>query len=98
MAFQRHGQIVRQWRVLLALDANRHGLTFEQLCRRLSTEHKVTERTIRRDVDALTLAGFPIDVRSPGRGRTRGDRALVTIDRSNWYGGERTVFTTGGGH
>lgn len=92
-ATARHRQIVRQWKLLLALDAHHRGLTFAQLRDRMSTDAPVTERTLRRDVDALTLAGFPIDVTTrigdDGVVRTR----VLVLDRSTWRGGERTVFT-----
>lgn len=91
---QRHGQIVRQWKVLLILDAQHQSLTFAQLRARMSADAAVTERTLRRDIDALTLAGFPIDVTTrigdDGRVRAR----VMVLDRSAWRGGARTIFGT----
>lgn len=82
MPESRHAQIVRQWKVLLLLDAHQLGLTFLQLRQRLNAG--VTERTLRRDIDALTLAGFPIDVRTR---RGEGD-TLIVLDRTNWKGAD----------
>lgn len=61
------------------------GLTVDHLRARLSADVPVTERTIRRDIDALTLAGFPIEVmtRYGGHGQT-----LIALDRSQWRGGD----------
>lgn len=56
----RNRGLVRQWRLIRALSVARLGLTFAQLAE--AAEERVCERTIRRDVDTLTLAGFPVDV------------------------------------
>ncbi|MBM3781078.1 MAG: WYL domain-containing protein [Acidobacteria bacterium] len=56
---ERHGEIVRQWRLILALETSRHGLTLSDL--RRQADAGVSERTIRRDLDALGQAGFALD-------------------------------------
>ena len=50
----RNQQVVRQWQLLTALQAR--GCTLKQLAR----EFDVTERTIRRDLEALQDAKFPL--------------------------------------
>lgn len=56
---ERHSEIVRQWRLLLALEGKSRGLTL------MEAQHEagdgVSDRTIRRDFEALTQAGFPIE-------------------------------------
>lgn len=54
--------LIRQWRLVRALQASRLGLTFAQL--REASEDAACMRTIRRDIDTLFFAGFPIDVES----------------------------------
>ena len=56
---ERHGEIVRQWRLLVALESASRGLTLAHLGE--AAADGVTERTIRRDLEALTQAGFPIE-------------------------------------
>lgn len=56
---ERHTEIVRQWRILLALEGKARGLTLAE-AQEVAGEG-VSERTIRRDFDALTQAGFPIE-------------------------------------
>lgn len=56
----RNQEVIRQWRLLHALDSSRHGATIDGL----ASELDVTTRTIRRDLAALQEAGFPLyDVR-----------------------------------
>ena len=63
---ERHGEIVRQWRILLALENKSRGLTLAEATE-LAGEG-VSDRTIRRDFEALTQAGFPIEtVKRDGR-------------------------------
>ena len=56
---ERHSEIVRQWRILLALEGRSRGLTLAE-AQEIAGDG-VTDRTIRRDLDALAQAGFPID-------------------------------------
>jgi predicted DNA-binding transcriptional regulator YafY len=56
---ERHTEIVRQWRILLALEGKSRGLTLAE-AQDVAGEG-VSDRTIRRDFDALTQAGFPIE-------------------------------------
>ncbi len=53
---ERHTEVVRQWRLLQHLDAHRYGVPLDALAR----EFEVASRTIRRDMDALSWAGFPV--------------------------------------
>jgi proteasome accessory factor B len=52
----RNQEVIRQWRVLHALESSRHGATIDGLAGELD----VTTRTIRRDLAALQEAGFPL--------------------------------------
>jgi len=59
----RNSEVIRQWKILKKIEAGRYTTTQE-----LSEEHGVTERTIRRDIEALQEAGFPLyDDRVDGR-------------------------------
>lgn len=61
----RNRGLVRQWRLVRALAKDPMGLTFAQLI--AVANEPVCERTIRRDVDTLTVAGFPMEVVSGGQ-------------------------------
>ena len=52
----RNTEVVRQWEILRAIDAVRHGISIAKLAAELG----VHTRTIRRDLDALGRAGFPL--------------------------------------
>ena len=52
----RNQEVIRQWKVLHALESSRHGVTIDGL----ANELEVTTRTIRRDLAALQEAGFPL--------------------------------------
>ena len=71
----RNQEVIRQWKVLHALESSRHGATIDAL----SNELDVTTRTIRRDLAALQEAGFPLyDERDDdGRVRWRLDGAVL---------------------
>jgi predicted DNA-binding transcriptional regulator YafY len=59
----RNAEVIRQWRILKRIEAGRYTSAQD-----LAEEHDVTERTIRRDIEALQEAGFPLyDERSDGR-------------------------------
>ncbi len=51
----RNAEVIRQWTILRDLESSRR-LTIDELARRTG----VTTRTIRRDLDALQSAGFPL--------------------------------------
>lgn len=59
----RNAEVIRQWKILKTVEAARHTTT-----QALADELGVTERTIRRDIEALQEAGFPLyDEREDGR-------------------------------
>ncbi|HEY7411149.1 MAG TPA: WYL domain-containing protein [Vicinamibacteria bacterium] len=59
----RNAEVIRQWKILKRIEAGRWTSGQD-----LAEEHGVTERTIRRDLEALQEAGFPLyDERMDGR-------------------------------
>lgn len=52
----RNSELIRQWKILQSIDGTPTGVSV----RRLATKHSVHQRTIRRDIEALEQAGFPI--------------------------------------
>lgn len=65
----RNAEVIRQWTILREIESARgSGVTIDELATRCG----VTTRTIRRDLQALEEAGFPLfDDRSRDDGRTR---------------------------
>jgi proteasome accessory factor B len=63
----RNQEVIRQWKVLHALEASRHGVRIDAL----AAELDVTTRTIRRDLAALQEAGFPLYDERGDDGRAR---------------------------
>jgi proteasome accessory factor B len=69
----RNVEITRQWNILTDLEASHYGMTRQDLAAR----YGVNDRTIRRDLEALTEIGFPIEEAQPspeGRKRFRLNR------------------------
>lgn len=56
----RNGQVSRVYRILTLLESARNGITVKDLHERIQDHEEVTERTVRRDIDALEQAGFPV--------------------------------------
>jgi predicted DNA-binding transcriptional regulator YafY len=52
----RNQEVIRQWKLLHALESSRHGASIDALAKEL----EVTTRTIRRDLAALQEAGFAL--------------------------------------
>lgn len=75
MAVPRNQEVIRQWKVLHALESSRHGVSIDALADDLD----VTTRTIRRDLAALQEAGFPLydDRDEEGRVRWRLDGQVL---------------------
>jgi predicted DNA-binding transcriptional regulator YafY len=63
----RNQEVIRQWKVLHALESSRHGASIDALADDLD----VTTRTIRRDLSALQEAGFPLFDERDEDGRVR---------------------------
>ncbi len=63
----RNQEVIRQWKLLHALEASRHGVSIDAL----ASELEVTTRTIRRDLAALQEAGFPLFDVHDDEGRVR---------------------------
>lgn len=68
----RNDQVTRQWHILRHLEASHTGLTLDALLEALPDDFPNHPRTIRRDLEALEVAGFPIvSERIDGRVRWR---------------------------
>ena len=52
----RNAELIRQWEILRAIDGTRNGIPIGKL----AAERGVCARTIRRDLEALCRAGFPL--------------------------------------
>lgn len=65
----RNDQVTRQWLLLMRLEGSR-GATLQELVDALPEDYPKNPRTIRRDLDALAAAGFPL-VDEPADGQTR---------------------------
>jgi predicted DNA-binding transcriptional regulator YafY len=52
----RNSELIRQWEILRAIDAARQGIGVPKL----AALQRVHPRTIRRDIEALSKAGFPL--------------------------------------
>jgi predicted DNA-binding transcriptional regulator YafY len=63
----RNQEVIRQWRVLHALESSRHGVSIDGL----ADDLEVTTRTIRRDLAALQEAGFALYDERDDDGRVR---------------------------
>jgi predicted DNA-binding transcriptional regulator YafY len=63
----RNQEVIRQWKLLHALESSRHGASIDGLARDLD----VTTRTIRRDLAALQEAGFALYDERDDAGRVR---------------------------
>ena len=63
----RNQEVIRQWRLLHALESSRHGATIDAL----ASDLEVTTRTIRRDLAALQEAGFALYDEQDDQGRVR---------------------------
>jgi predicted DNA-binding transcriptional regulator YafY len=60
----RNAEVIRQWQVLRAIDAARNGVPIAKV----ASAQGVHQRTTRRDIEALSKAGFPLyDDRVAGR-------------------------------
>ena len=82
---ERHGEIVRQWRILLAIEGRARGVTLAEARELIGEE--VSERTIRRDFDALAQAGFPIETIK------RDGKTAFTLNREVFRGVAATGFS-----
>ena len=56
----RNDQVTRQWHVLQRLEASKRGLTLDELLAALPLDLARHPRTIRRDLEALEAAHFPL--------------------------------------
>ena len=56
----RNDQVTRQWHLLRTLEASREGVTLQGLANGLPRDFSRHPRTIRRDLEALEAAGFPL--------------------------------------
>lgn len=98
----RNAEVIRQWNLLRALDAQRNGATVKELSRDLG----VTTRTIWRDLAALQEVGFPLTDEPDGRQtryklagkpfRALGDLGVSTVELCTLYMGRAMVGAMAG--
>src|SRR5688572_11141159 len=96
----RNAEVIRQWKILKRIEAGRYTTSAD-----LAAEHGVTERTIRRDIEALQEAGFPLyDERSDGRKiwrlvdgyKQRLNQTFTLSELSSLYFGKNMMSFLGG--
>jgi len=81
-----HSPLVRQWMMLRILSSRHYGVTVKELAEELG----VSEKTIRRDLDAFSEAGFPLEETVVEHGRKKWKLAGITQ-----MGEERTARSRG---
>jgi predicted DNA-binding transcriptional regulator YafY len=96
----RNAEVIRQWKILKRIEAGRYTTAQD-----LADEHGVTERTIRRDIEALQEAGFPLyDERVDGRKiwrlvdgyKQRLNQTFTLSELSSLYFGKNMMSFLGG--
>ncbi len=67
----RNEQLIRQHKLLYILEGSRYGLRLDELTHQLKEDaglSRLSDRTVRRDLEALQLAGFDLDSEQTPRG------------------------------
>ena len=77
---ERHSEIVRQWRLLLALEGKSRGMTLSEA--QGEAGDGVSDRTIRRDFEALRLAAHGLKGAIATVGGSAGREAAATIEQA----------------
>lgn len=76
-AMPEHPPLVRQWMILRILASRHYGVTVKELAQELG----VSEKTIRRDLQAFTEAGFPLEEKVVDHGRKKWKLAGETFQK-----------------
>ncbi len=78
----RNKELIRQWQILRDIDGARNGITVPKL----AAEREVHQKTIRRDLEALQKAGFPLyDAKVNGTTMWRMQpNALKGLEHTSW--------------
>lgn len=76
----RNSQVSRIYRILTLLESSRQGLTVKAIHEKIRDHDEVTDRTVRRDLEALEAAGFPLERETNPKDEGLGD--LYSIKNS----------------
>jgi predicted DNA-binding transcriptional regulator YafY len=78
----RNTELIRQWQILREIDGSRTGVSIAKL----AADREVHQRTIRRDLEALQKAGFPLyDVKVNGSSLWKMQpNALKGLENTTW--------------
>lgn len=78
----RNTELIRQWQILREIDGSRNGVSIAKL----ASDREVHQRTIRRDLEALQKAGFPLyDVKVNGSSLWKMQpNALKGLENTTW--------------
>ena len=73
----RNAQVSRIYKILTLLESTRQGMTVKELHERIQDHDEVTDRTVRRDIEALEASGFPVERISNPEDPQAGDRFRI---------------------
>ncbi len=76
----RNAQVSRIYKILTLLESSRHGMSVKAIHDFIQQHDTVTDRTVRRDLEALEAAGFPLDRSQNSQDPQAGD--IFTIKSS----------------
>jgi predicted DNA-binding transcriptional regulator YafY len=79
----RGDQVTRIYKIISILEGNSHGLTVKEIHERVKDQFDATERTVRRDLQAIESFSFPLEVIEPDADSDRDAKGtLYKMNRS----------------
>jgi predicted DNA-binding transcriptional regulator YafY len=73
----RNAQVSRIYKILTLLESTKQGMTIKDIHARIQEHDEVTDRTVRRDIEALEASGFPVARMANPEDPQSGDRFRI---------------------